>query len=200
MSPVVHSERLTMTPTQASDVDITLEMFTDPEVLRYAGGPMSEEKIRSQMPNWLRRGGNGCIGIWCISDRETGEKYGSVALLPMPVEEKETDYSLVVPDRWPDVDVEVGYFLKRSAWGRGYATEACNRILKLAFEESPLTEVVATFDPKNAGSRHVLEKAGFVDHGMRRAYAEDSPDYRITREAWLERQTASGDGLDRASD
>ena len=32
-------------------------------------------------------------------------------LLPMPVEEDDTDYSLVVPGQMPDCDVEIGYFL-----------------------------------------------------------------------------------------
>ena len=185
MNLVLHSERLTLAPFSAADVDLAIETFTDPEVCKYAGGVMEEHEIRRFMANWTKRGGNGCIGIWCISDRSSGEKFGSAALLPMPVEEQDTDYSLVMPGQIPDADIEIGYFLKRSAWGKGYATEACKRLIRLAFEASHLTEVVATFDVGNIASRNVLKKAGFVDRGMTRCYGKDGLNYRITRDEWL---------------
>ena len=186
MNLVLHSRRLVLRPFDGSDVDFSIELFTDPEVRRYAGGPMAENKIRAEMPNWTKRGGNGCIGIWYVSLRNSGEKLGTVALLPMPVDEKHTDFGRVMPDRMPQCDVEIGYFLKPSAWGKGYATEACRRIVQMAFEDSPLTEVVATFDPGNTASRKVLEKSGFVDRGTMRSYGEDGPNYRITRDEWLQ--------------
>ena len=184
MNLVLYSKRLTFTPFNASDVDLAMEMFTDAEVLKFAGGVMEEDEIRRDMSNWTKRGGNGCIGIWCISDQGSGEKLGSAALLPMPVEEDDTDFSLVIPGRMPDRDVEIGYFLKRSAWGQGYATETCKRLIRMAFEESPLTEVVATFDIGNVASRNVLEKVGFVNRGTMRCYGEEGPNYRITRDEW----------------
>ncbi len=191
MNLVFYSERLTFTPFDASDVDLAIEMFTDADVLKFAGGVMEEDEICRQMSNWTKRGDNGCIGIWCISHRGNGQKLGSGALLPMPVEEDDTDFSLVVPGRMPDGDVEIGYFLKRSAWGKGYATEACKRLIRMAFEESTLTEVVATFEVGNIASRNVLEKAGFVDRGTMRCYGEDGPNYRITRDEWLRTQQST---------
>jgi len=185
MNLVLHSERLTLSPYDASDVDLSIEMFTDPEVLRYAGGVMGEDEIRGQMADVTRRGGNGCIGIWCISNRRTGEKLGSVALLPMPVEGKHTDFSLVIPGQVPAGDIEIGYFLKRSAWSKGYATEACKRLIQMAFEGSPLTEIVANFEDGNVASRNVLQKLGFVNHGTMRCYGADGPNYRLTRDEWL---------------
>lgn len=192
MKRVLYSKRLALVPLDETDIDIVVEMFTDPDVLRFAGGVMSEADIRRDMPTWTKRGGNGCIGIWCVSDRNSGEKFGSAALLPIPVEEDDTDFDLVIPDQMPEGDVEVGYFLKRSAWGKGYATEACKRLLRMAFEDSPLTEVVATFEKGNAASQNVLEKAGFVDRGVMRCYGEDGPNFRITRDEWVRMQRSSG--------
>ncbi|MCP4193831.1 MAG: GNAT family N-acetyltransferase, partial [Planctomycetaceae bacterium] len=106
-------------------------------------------------------------------------------LLPMPVEEDDTDWDLLIPGYMPDNDIEVGYFLKKSAWGQGYATEVCSRLLKVAFEEMPLSEVVASYDEGNNASRNVLLKCGLVERGTRRCYGEDGPDLRITREEWL---------------
>jgi RimJ/RimL family protein N-acetyltransferase len=191
MNLVLYSKRLKFTPLDALDVDLAIEMFTDAEVLKFAGGVMEEDEIRRDMSNWTKRGGNGCIGIWCISDQDSGEKLGSAALLPMPVEEDDTDFSLVIPGRMPDGDVEIGYFLKRSAWGQGYATETSKRLIRMAFEESPLTEVVATFDIGNVASRNVLEKTGFVNRGTMRCYGEEGPNYRITRDEWLRSQQST---------
>ena len=75
----LQSNRLSLTPFTSDDLELSFDMFTDPAVVMYAGGVMSEQQIRASVSNWTRRGGDGCIGIWTVSDRETGEKYGSVA-------------------------------------------------------------------------------------------------------------------------
>ena len=179
------TERTKLTPFAFADVDVAIEMFTDPDVIKFAGNIMSEDKIRQQMSIWIRRGGNGCIGIWCISDRDTGEKYGSCALLPLPIDEDDTDWSIVTPDLMPEGDVEVGYFLKQSSWGKGIATEVCRRLLEFTFKHTSLESVVATIDDDNHKSRNVLVKAGFIHKGRMRAYGEDSPHYRIDRAKWI---------------
>lgn len=185
----LHSERLVLAPYTPDDFDLSLEIFTDPAVVKYTGGVMSRLEVERNVSDWTRRGGDGCIGIWTVSDRRTGEKYGSAALLPMPIERNHTDYSLVVPGKMPNGDIEIGYYMKRSAWGHGYATEACRRLLQFAFEETPLKEVAATFDKNNLASRNVLEKAGFTDRGTRRCYGNIGLDFRITRDEWLKLQS-----------
>jgi RimJ/RimL family protein N-acetyltransferase len=188
MSLTLHSERLTLTPYDLEDIDIAIEIFTDPDVCRYAGRVSNVEEIRANMHTRIRRGGNGCIGVWRVSASATGEKLGTVALLPMPIEHDETDWDLVVPGEMPDADIEIGFFIKKAAWGNGYATEACRRLLRFAFEHSPLHEVVATFDDDNQGSRNVLTKSGFIDRGRRRSYGAEGTYFRITREEWLRPQ------------
>jgi len=178
------TKRLRLTPLAADDVDISLEMFTDAEVLKYVCDPLTETEIRQEMSTWTRRGGNGGIGIWCIADRTTGEKLGDTYLLPMPIDEDDTDFSLVVMGQMPDADIAIGYFLKQSAWGRGYATEACKRLLQFAFQEVSLNEVVASVDEDHIVSKKVLEKSGLLDRGRTRSYGKDNPIYRITRDEW----------------
>ena len=185
----MYSHRLKLTPYTPDDLDLTLAMFTDPAVVRYAGEVMSGPAIKRAMSNWTKRGGDGCIGIWTVSDRRAGEKYGSAALLPMPIEEDDTDYSLVIPGKMPKGDIEVGYFLKRAAWGRGYATEACCRLLQFAFQKTPLEEVVATFHKENLASKNVLVKAGFTDRGTMQCYGKVGLNFRITRDEWSKLQS-----------
>jgi len=182
----LHTERLLLTPLAPTDLDLALELWTDPEVVEYVCDVVTEAEIRQEMPDATKRGGNGGIGIWCVADRRTGEKLGSAYLLPMPVDMDDVDYSLVVMGQMPDAEIEVGYFFKRSAWGRGYATEVCKRLLQFAFQEVSLNEVVASVDEDNVASKKVLEKSGLLDRGRTLCYGKDSPIYRITRDEWNE--------------
>ena len=180
----LHTERLLLTPLAQTDVDLALELWTDPEVVEFVCEVPTEAEIRQEMPDAIKRGGNGGIGIWCISDRRTREKLGETYLLPLPIDEDDTDFSLVVMGQMPDAEIEIGYFLKRSAWGHGYATEVCKRLLQFAFQEVSLNEVVASVDESNVASKKVLEKSGLLDRGRTRCYGKDSPIYRITRDEW----------------
>ncbi len=187
----LHTERLLLTPFALTDLDLAVEMWTDPKVAKYVGGVMTEAEIRQQMSDVTKRGGNGGIGIWCIADRRTGEKLGDSFLLPLPIDEEDTDFSLVVMGQMPDAEIEIGFFFKPSAWGQGYATEVCERLLQFAFQEVSLNEVVSSVDEDNVASKKVLEKCGLLDRGRTRCYGKDSPIYRITRDEWNELQPSN---------
>ena len=178
------TERLRITPYAADDVDFAIEMWTDPAVVEYICEVLTEEVVRQDMPNVIKRGGNGGIGLWCVADRRTGEKLGESYLWPLPVDEDDTDFSLIVMGQMPDAEIEIGYFLKPSAWGRGYATEICKRMLQFAFQDVALDEVVASVDEGNVASKKVLEKCGLLSSGQTRCYGKDSPIYRISRDQW----------------
>jgi len=53
---------------------------------------------------------------------------------------------------------EIGWRLIRTAWGKGYATEAANAALEDAFTHIRLQEVLAYTAPENARSRAVMER------------------------------------------
>ena len=187
----LETDRLFLRPLANNDWEMALEMFMDPEVMKFVADVSSEEALAEEMKVVVRRGAGGRIGVWCVLQRETREKLGTAILLPMPIEEKDTDWSLVREDGYPDGDIEVGYILKRSAWGNGYATEVCRRLVQFTFEETELDEIVAVTDPRNAASEKVLRKCGLRDEGLRRAYAEECSSFRISRQQWLELQAAS---------
>ena len=188
MNATLQTARLALKPLGLDDADLVVELFTDPIVKKYTGGPQSESSIRDEMRVSTRRGGNGCIGIWTIVRKDDGEKLGTVALLPMPVDTQVTDYDSVIPGQYPDAEIEIGFFLKPTAWAQGYASEACRSVIRLVFDDSPLTEIVANFDPANEASRKLLTRLGFIDRGTGRAYGVDAPRYTITRDDWLSNQ------------
>ena len=67
-------------------------------------------------------------------------------------------------------DVELGYTLARSAWGRGYATELGGALVEYAFTVLRVPRVVAQVEPANTASRHVLAKLGMTERAERTAY------------------------------
>jgi [ribosomal protein S5]-alanine N-acetyltransferase len=66
-------------------------------------------------------------------------------------------------------DVELGFHLRTSVWGRGYATEAARACLDAAFTDLGLDRVIAIVAPGNAASVRVLEKVGMRPAGEREA-------------------------------
>ncbi|MGI9235879.1 MAG: GNAT family N-acetyltransferase [Woeseiaceae bacterium] len=180
------TDRLVLTPMESADVDLALELWTDPEVVRYVCDVASEAEVRQEMRGAVRRGGDGEIGEWCVTDRKTGKKIGCAYLLPVPTEEEDYDCDLIVLGQAPDSDIEVGYFLKPSVWRRGYATEICSRMLQFAFQEASLDELVASVDENNTASRNVLEKTGFFYRGRAKCWGKKGPIYKITRDEWIE--------------
>ena len=99
---------------------------------------------------------------------------------------------------WPDAPpgsgvAELGYRLRRSAWGRGYATEGARALVRRAFTELGVREVVATTMTVNARSRAVLERAG-LRYARTVHLIWDEPldgneqgdvEYRLRREDWI---------------
>lgn len=61
---------------------------------------------------------------------------------------------------------ELGYWLAEEYWGQGIMTEAVRRICGEAFEKFDIVRIHAEPFADNAGSRRVLEKAGFTLEGI----------------------------------
>lgn len=60
----------------------------------------------------------------------------------------------------PPGSVEIGWRLGADFWGRGYATEAANELLRFGFEDRGLQEIVSFAVPENTRSLAVMERIG----------------------------------------
>ncbi len=67
-------------------------------------------------------------------------------------------------------NAELGYWLGKKYWGKGYMTEAVKLMLKFAFEKLKLHRIYANLFEKNVASRRVLEKASFKLEGIMREH------------------------------
>lgn len=157
----MRTERLSLrrfTPADAADL---LSLDGDPLVMRFlTGATRSLAQIRDEVLPQLA----GChlrfpgFGYWAAQTRASGEFIGWFGLRPVTP----TGDAMV---SWPDARgqtgvASLGYRLRRSAWGQGYATEGARALVRLAFTGLGAREVVATTMAVNTGSRRVMEKAG----------------------------------------
>ncbi len=69
---------------------------------------------------------------------------------------------------WGSHQCETGFWVRKSAQGRGFATESTNALLRYAFEALSMRRVSITHAGGNQASRRVIEKLGFTPEGVQR--------------------------------
>src|ERR1700742_486265 len=143
---------LDLRPFVDADVETMHVIYSDPDVMRYvATGPTVDRAATARLLRdyGLHQRAHG-FSFWGVVERASGALIGDAGLY-----------------RTPAGEVELGYTLGASWWGRGYATEAAGRWLAVAFDELGLDEVIALAEPANLPSLHVLEKLGMQRAGER---------------------------------
>jgi ribosomal-protein-alanine N-acetyltransferase len=160
--------RLHLRPFTAADRDAIHAIYADPEVMRHVGHGAhrtvaeTSTALRTYAEILDERG----YSFVAVTERAGGTLVGDAGLHPLG-------------GRGPDI--EVGYTLARAVWGRGYATEVARALVTHAFEVLDVERVVAQVEPANQASRHVLEKLGMSERGMRTAYGRPHLLYALDR-------------------
>lgn len=145
---MIKTARLTLRPIMSTDNDALFVLFNDPEVMRFSddGKPQDEswtnEWVDKAVADYQKSG----YGVMMVVQNETDTVLGYCGLF---------NYDEI--DGQPEI--EIGYRLIRSAWGRGYATEAVIGLLGYAHSTLNLSRIVAMIDPANIASKKVAEKA-----------------------------------------
>lgn len=145
----LETERLRLRPFTQSDIDALVDLDSDPEVMRYLNGgiPTPRAVVEAEvLPRFLRsyERGDG-FGVFAALEKATDEFLGWFGFQP-----RDTDLG----------EVELGYRLKRAAWGKGYATEGARALIRRGFTELGVRRIVATTYQDNLPSRRVMERAG----------------------------------------
>jgi RimJ/RimL family protein N-acetyltransferase len=187
MEIFLKTPRLVLRRFTSDDVENLVELDSDPEVMRYITGGRAtpREEIESEvLPAFLghydRYAG---YGFWAAIEKSSGQFLGWFHFRP--------------ENGAPDDEVELGYRLRRSAWGNGYASEGSRALIQKGFAELGVRRVVASTMVVNIASRRVLEKAGLkfvrLFHQPWPDYIEGEEEgdveYALLRSEW-ERQTA----------
>jgi RimJ/RimL family protein N-acetyltransferase len=183
VQPYLQTERLTLRALTAADAENLFELDADPAVMRFINGgkPTPREVIENEtLPRLLAEYGDG-YGVWAAVERSTGTFIGWFSL-----RSHERDRA----------KVELGYRLRRSAWGKGYATEGSQALVDKGFSELGAERIVATTMTVNTASRRVMEKVGLE---YVRTFHETWPEsiegteegdmeYALTRSGWERRR------------
>lgn len=119
----------------------------DAEAMRHTHIDPTLRACRRRIAVHERRRRHDGYAPWTVITKEDGRIIGWGGLYDDPFD--------------PGWGVEVGYFFRPDAWGRGYASELLSACLDHADRMLGLAEIRAFAHPDNTGSRRVLEKAGF---------------------------------------
>ena len=152
MRVLLETERLVLRRFAEADADDLFDLHGDPEVMRFltGGEPTPRDVIEDEtLPRFLRsyervEG----FGFWAAVERSAGEFLGWFEFRP--------------PEGAGPGEVELGYRLRRCAWGRGYATEGARALIRDGFTRLGVRRVVAQTMAVNAASRCVMEKVGMT--------------------------------------
>ncbi|MBR2950313.1 MAG: GNAT family N-acetyltransferase [Lachnospiraceae bacterium] len=148
---VLMTERLFLRPWTEADAESLYEYAKDPEVGPIAGWPphKSVEESLEVIRNVFS--GEEC---YAICEKGVGQAIGAISLKCG----EQTDMT----ER--EDECEIGYWLGKPFWGRGYMPEAVRELLRHAFEDLNMTTVWVGYYDGNTKSKRVQEKAGFVYH------------------------------------
>ncbi|HEY2777993.1 MAG TPA: GNAT family N-acetyltransferase [Gaiellaceae bacterium] len=140
----LRTDRLVLRPWREEDRAPFAALNADPVVMEHFPSTMTREAsdafVDFNMATIAERG----WGLWAVEAE--GEFIGFVGLNE--------------PRFRPGV--EIGWRLRREAWGHGYATEAAQAVLAFAFEELGLDEVISFTTVANQRSRRVMERIGMT--------------------------------------
>jgi RimJ/RimL family protein N-acetyltransferase len=173
------TDRLLLRDITETDAELLFELDSDPEVLRYIGPrwPINVEgyyeRTRTVYMLWQAHPWH---GVRIVLDRASGEFLGWVFVRPATASRFARDIGWTRPD-----EVEVGYRYRRSAWGRGIATEAATPLVRIALADPATTTVVACASAGNAASLRVLEKLGLERVGEVMLPETDEPTVKLAR-------------------
>jgi RimJ/RimL family protein N-acetyltransferase len=146
----IRTGRLVLREPEARDRAAVIELNASPEVGAYLGGPQPRDELERVVPAEPRRRpglfvvdlGGAMIGVVTI-DRRDADRPGHVR---------------------PDAgEAERGYLFLPSAWGRGYAAEACAAVLAWSDEALPGEPLVLCTQTANVSSMRLAERLGFAE-------------------------------------
>jgi [ribosomal protein S5]-alanine N-acetyltransferase len=168
------TDRLALRRFTPGDYHWLVALYQDAEVMKYGGGVKTPEQVKAVMRERILDYYDAYpgLGVWQTVDRATGAPLGFHVLNNIQGE----------------TIIQIGYFLVKSAWGRGYATEMARALLRYGFIQLRLPSISGMAERDNVASHRVLRKIGLRRNGERAfphpAYAHAGP------MAWFEREAA----------
>jgi RimJ/RimL family protein N-acetyltransferase len=168
------TKRLALRRFTPDDYDWLVALYSDADVMRYGGGVKSPEQVKAVMQERMLDyyDAHPGLGVWQTVEHATNTPVGFHVLNNIQGESI----------------IQVGYFLLKAAWNRGYATEMAHALLRHGFVGLGLPHIAGMTERDNHASQRVLTKIGLRRNGER-AFAH--PAYaHAGAMTWFEREAA----------
>jgi RimJ/RimL family protein N-acetyltransferase len=168
--PDLETPRLLFRKFTHEDLHDLAAIRADPDVMKYIGPGRAESltevqiKLNAVIAHWEQH----AFGQRALIEKATGRLIGWCGFAYLENTE----------------DVEIGYGLAKSHWGKGLASEAAAATLKYGFEELTLARIVAVAWPHNIASIRVLDKLGMKYVKQARFYNADVAYFAISRDEY----------------
>jgi RimJ/RimL family protein N-acetyltransferase len=150
---ILSTDRLILRTWKSDDIPLMAAISSDPLVMEhfpYTQDLAATQKLIAHIQDHYEKYG---YCLYALEIKNTGEFIGFVGL-----NHPSFDIPGFIPKSLPIV--EIGWRLSSTHWGKGYATEAAKAVLKYAFNELNLKEIISFTVPANIKSRRVMEKIG----------------------------------------
>jgi ribosomal-protein-alanine N-acetyltransferase len=146
---IIETPRLTLRPFREEDLDALALLMSNPDFMRFSRGVFSREQTETflgKILNWDRAGTPSQFALTMSLGRD--RLLGYCGFFPQRVDEID--------------EIEIGYRLEASHWGRGLATEAARAVRDHGFNDLGLPRVISLIHSENKPSRRVAEKNGMA--------------------------------------
>ncbi|MGF1741943.1 GNAT family N-acetyltransferase [Vibrio profundum] len=145
---MISTERLLLRPFRTQDEAEMIALLNNPEFMAYSpSGDMDRHQAKQRFDSLLTAFDDFGIGKFAVVEESSGELIG---------------YCGVAYFEYAGCNkVELGYRLKTTARGKGYALEASLATLSDA-KQRGYERVMALSEPSNVVSQHILRKLGFT--------------------------------------
>jgi RimJ/RimL family protein N-acetyltransferase len=192
MKVFVETERLILRQFTPDDIDLLVALDGDPEVMHFITGGRAtprDEIENDVLPAFLQYYEQFAgYGFWAAIEKASGKFLGWFHFRPS--------------DGSPPDEVELGYRLRASAWGKGYGTEGSRALIRKGFTELGVRRVVAETMAVNVASRRVMEKAGLtLVRTFHQAWPDPIPgdehgdvEYALTQAEWERQEAHTSEG------
>jgi RimJ/RimL family protein N-acetyltransferase len=144
------SRRLGFRCWKEDDLPLAMELWGDPEMTIYTGGPFTPQAVQARLADEILRMKQRGIQYWPVFLLDGDSHVGCAGL--RTYDEKEQVY-------------EMGYYVRRAFWGQGVAREAAQAVIGYAFGTLGFDALFAGHHPMNEASRRVLLSVGFSPAG-----------------------------------
>lgn len=150
---IFKSERLGFRNWTGEDLEEFAKLNSDEAVMEHFPNTLSEKEVEEFIDRLKQHYIENGFTYYATEILETKEFIGMIGLA---FQEYKTNFT-------PAIDI--GWRLKSSAWGKGYATEGAQRCLEYAFNELDINTIISVCTIKNKKSEKVMKKIGMTKKG-----------------------------------